>query len=143
MLPELNLTAARSDFSSLYDKAYRQYHPILIRRRRDEEVLMLRRDLVQDALRAYPLKAQALKEPDGSITLIMPTLELVANGPTREKALDDLVAELKAYAQDFFSQSALFFNAPNRRHHFPFLLRVLLCNSDEEIRSLIEISNAA
>lgn len=143
MLPELNLTAARNDFSSLYDQAYREYNPILIKRGRDEEVLMLRRDLVQDTLRAYPLHAQQMKEPDSSITLVMPVLELVVNGPTRDKAIDELVAELKAYAQDFFAQSALFFHAPNRRHHFPYLLRVLLCNSDEELRSLIEVENAA
>jgi len=34
-------------------------------------------------------------------------------------------------------RSQLFLQAPNRKSHFPYVLKVLLCDNDEEILALL------
>lgn len=140
MLAELGFSEARRDFSALYDAVSQRLKPALIRRRRaEEEVLLLRRDLARELLRAFSLKPQVLYEEDGSVTLALDQLDLAVNGPSLAEAADDLVREVKLYCQDYLERMALFLCAPNRRGHFPYILRVALCQDDAEIRGLLEI----
>jgi len=139
VLEELKFTEARNGLSALYDRVFNHYQPVIIRRGRAEEVLMLRTDLQRLLLEKYRLKPEVIQEEDGSVTLALDELELYSNGRTIEEAAWALVQDLKFYAQDYVERSHLFINAPNRRAHFPYVLRVLLCESDEEIRSLLEI----
>ena len=46
---------------------------------------------------------------------------------------------MKIYAEDYKDRIQLFLHAPNRRGHFPCILRIWLCDSDEEIRSLHDL----
>lgn len=143
MLSELNLTEARKEFSSLYDEVFNSYKPAIIKRKKTEEVLVLRVDQQKLLLSNYSLKPEIITEEDGSITLALDQLEIYANGSNLSEAVNDLVNDLKIYASDYIQRSQLFLNAPNRKSHFPFILRVLLCDSDDEIRKLLEFDNAA
>ncbi len=138
MLDELQFTDARKDFTSMYNEVFNSYKPMIIKRKQAEEVLMLRTDLQKMLLSNFTLKPEILHEEDGSITLALDTLEMYVNAETPEKAIVDLIQDLKNYAQDYIDRSQLFLNAPNRRPHFPYVLRILLCENDEEIRSLLE-----
>lgn len=139
MLEEMKFTEARSEFSSLYSKVFNDYQPVIIRRRQAEEVMVMRTDLQKLLLEKYRLRPEVLHEEDGSVTLALDEVELYANGRTVEEAAQELARELKLYARDYFERSHLFINAPNRRSHFPYILRVLLCDTDEEILKLLEI----
>ncbi len=139
MLAEYQFTEARKDFSGLYNLVFNALTPVVIRRKQNEKVLVIRPDLEQEILTRYSLKPEVIPEDDGSITLALDDLELAVNAPTKDEAIRELVADLKLYARDFMERSQLFLNSPNRRQHLPYLLRVLLCNSDAEIRSLLEL----
>ena len=139
MLNELQFTDARKNFTTMYNEVFNSYKPMIIKRKQTEEVLLLRTDLQKMLLSNFTLKPEILHENDGSITLALDTLEIFVNGETLEKAFLELVQDLKYYAQDYVDRSHLFLNAPNRRPHFPYVLRILLCKNDEEIRSLLEI----
>lgn len=139
MLSELKFTDARNNLTSLYNKVYNDGQPVIVKRRQTEEVLLLRTDLQKLLLDKYVFKPEVLHEDDGSVTLALDNLELYANGKTIEEAAQALVQDLKLYACDYIQRSQLFLNAPNRRSHFPYVLRVLLCNSDEEIRRLLQL----
>ncbi|MDW7674905.1 MAG: exoribonuclease R [Bacillota bacterium] len=139
MLSELNLTDARKSFSSLYDEVFNTFKPTIIKRKKAEEVLVLRVDLQKMLLSHFSLKPEIISEDDKSITLSLDQLEIYINGSTLDEAIKSLVEDLKFYAQDYIQRSQLFLHAPNRRSHFPYVLRVLLCNNDEEIRNLLEL----
>ncbi|MGB9661118.1 MAG: exoribonuclease R [Moorellaceae bacterium] len=139
MLEEHQFSEARRRFSTLYDSIYNALKPAIIRRGRGEEILLLRKDMLKPVLEKFPLKAEALKEDDGSITLALDELGLAVNAPSLEEAVSDLVRELKLYVQDYLDRIQLFMNAPNRRHHLPYILRIALCDSDEEVRALVEV----
>lgn len=139
MLQEHQFSEARRQFSALYDSIYNSLRPAVIRRGREEEILLLRKDIFTSMLEKFPLRAEVLEEDDGSVTLALDQLDIAVNAPSLEQAMDELVQELKIYAQDYLDRAQLFLNAPNRRHHLPYVLRIALCGSDEEIKALVEV----
>ncbi len=139
MLQEHNLTDARKGLSSLYDEVFNTYKPTIIKRKKTEEVLLLRVDLQKMLLSRFSLKPEVITENDKTITLALDNLEIFVNGATLEDAIHELITDLKYYSQDYIQRSQLFLHAPNRRAHFPYVLRVLLCEKDEDIRDLLEL----
>lgn len=139
MLPELNLTDAHKGLSSLYDEVFNTFKPTIIKRKKTEEVLLLRVDLQKMLLSHFSLKPEVISEDDQSITLAIDHLEIFVNGTTLEDAIQELISDLKYYSQDYIQRSQLFLHASNRRPHFPYIFRVLLCETDEEIRDLLEL----
>jgi hypothetical protein len=139
MLTEISFTNARKTFTDIYDSVWRRYLPVIIKRHQDEEVLLLRRELQQETLKAYRLQPEILTEKDGSVTAGINVLDIAVNKPTLDEAVNELVRELKIYAQEYIDRLQLFLNAPNRKGHFPYILRVLLCENDQEVKSLLEM----
>lgn len=105
----------------------------------NQEVILLRRELQQEILKAYRLKPEILLEEDGSVTIALNEIDIAVNEPNQNKAIDELVKELKIYAQDYLDRLQLFLNAPNRKGHFPYILRVSLYDSVQEIKSILEL----
>lgn len=139
MLAEVKFTEARNDFSNLYNKVYNELNPVIVRRKKTEQVILLPIDLQKLLLEEFKLKPKKLSEDDGSITLALDEMEIYANADTMENAVAELIQDIKYYAQDYINRPHLFLNAPNRRSHFPYILRVLLCDNDDEIRALLEV----
>ncbi|MFZ3132233.1 MAG: exoribonuclease R [Desulfosporosinus sp.] len=137
MLSELQFTEARNQFSTLYDSVFNSFNPTIIKRKQTEQVALLRVDLLKMVLEDYKLNTGIIQEDDGSITLTLDSLEMYANNSTLDLASSDLVEDLKLYAQDYMDRSQLFLQAPNRKSHFPYVLKVMLCDNDKEIRSLL------
>jgi len=143
MLTEVQFTEARNQLSTLYDRVFNAFNPVIIKRKQSEEIALLRVDLLKMLLAEYDLRPEVIPEADGSVTLALDRLELYTNGDTAEKALADLVEDLKLYARDYIMRPQLFLQAPNRKGHFPYILRVLLCEDDAEIRQLLELKDAS
>ena len=139
MLNQLNLTDARKSFSSLYDEVFNAFRPAVIKRKNTEEVLLLRTDLQKMLLSHFSLKPEVIIEEDNSVTLALDVLEMYVNSTTKEKAIDELVQDLKIYANDYIERSNLFLHSPNRKSHFPYVLRIMLCENDDEIKDLLEL----
>lgn len=139
MLTELKFTDARKDFSSLYNQVYNAFKPAVIKRNQKEELMILRTDLQKLLLTNFSLKPEILHEEDDSVTLALDQLEVYANGETLEHAIKNLIEDLKVYASDYLERSQLFLNAPNRRPHFPYILRILLAENDQEIHEMLEL----
>ena len=143
MLLEHNLTEARKGFSALYNDVFYSLRPAIITRNNSEEVLIMRADLQKMLLSHFSLRPEIVTEEDDSTTLLLDPLELYVNAISLEEATRELIADLKVYAQDYIDRAQLFLNSPNRRDHFPYVLRILLCDSDEEISSLLELGRAS
>lgn len=138
MLQELDFSEARQRLSEVYEQAFVGLNPVLVRRHGKQEVLVIRRDLVEDnLLSAYQFRPEVLPEEDGSVTIALDELHWAVNAPTREEAVLQLVADVKAYAVRYVQQAPLFLSAPDRKGHLPWVLRILLCDSDDEIRRVI------
>ncbi|KLU60147.1 hypothetical protein CEB3_c35780 [Peptococcaceae bacterium CEB3] len=143
MLPEIQFTEARNQFSSLYDSVFDAFNPTIVKRKRTEEIALLRVDLLKAVLSRFTLNVEVLSEEDGSFTLALDQLELYANSDSLEHTVSDFIQDVKIYAQDYMARPQLFLQSPNRKMHFPYILRILLCENDEEIRGLLEFNYAS
>ena len=108
MLSELQFTEARNQFSTLYDSVFNSFNPTIVKRKQTEQVALLRVDLLKMVLADYKLKPEIINENDGSVTLALDSLEMYANNSTLDLATNDLLEDLKVYAQDYMDRSQLF-----------------------------------
>lgn len=139
MLDELQFTEARKEFTALYNHVFNEYKPMIVKRKQTEEIMVLRTDLQKMLLSKFSLKPEVVKDEDGSFTITLDQIDIYANNESLEKATQELIEDLKFYAQDYINRSQLFLNSPNRRAHFPYVLRILLCENDDEVRGLLEL----
>lgn len=139
MLAEMKFTDVRNNFTNVIDRVQR-LSPVVVKPRKQSETstFLLNEVLVQQLLQEITLKVKWFQEEDGSVTLGLDELELYVNGDTEDKALDELAEDAMVYAQDYMREPDRYFNAPNRRHHFPILFKVLLCNNKEEVKQLLK-----
>jgi hypothetical protein len=142
MINEYGFTEAKNDFSKVFNMVYNELKPAIIKRKKDQEILMLRKDLLRDYLPSE-FKVEIYREKDGTVTLSMDTLEIAVNAPNMEGAVKELIKELRDYTKEYVERSQLFINSPNRKSHFPYVLRLMLCDSDEEIKALLKFSYAS
>jgi hypothetical protein len=139
MLAEMKFTEVRNNFTSVIDQVQR-LSPVVVKPRKQSEAstFLLNEALVQQLLQGITFKVKLFQEEDGSVTLGMDELELYVNGDTEEKAFEELAEDAMVYAQDYMRDPHRYFNAPNRRSHFPYLFKVLLCNNKEEVKQLLK-----
>ena len=111
MLLETKFTDARRDFTALYNRVYADALPTIVKRHRDEEIVLVKRELQEAILQAFCFRPEVINEADGSITIAIDELELVVNQDDREAAILDLINEIKIYAQEYQQRMQVFLNA--------------------------------
>jgi len=128
----VNATEVRNNFSYYIDTVIRE-KPIAVKRNRD--VLLLFSDqMVKDLLQDLTIQAELTME-DGVI--VGTVFDLVVCGESKQEVIQKLAEDLLEYAQDYVNDFKLFYNAPNRKDHYPYVLRILLSSTIEEIKGLI------
>ena len=143
MIISRNLSTARQRFSEVYTETYAQYRPSVIKRNKGEEILLLRSDLQKMLLQKHTIITNVIREDDGSVTITTEPLDLYANADNEDAAINELIQEMKDYANDYLDRASFFLQSPNRRDHFPYVLRISLCQSDQEIRQMLEVKHAS
>lgn len=130
----INSTEVRNNFSYYIDTVVRD-KPIAVKRNRD--VLLLFSDqVVKDLLQDLMIRAELTKE-DGIMVGIIDGFDLVVSGESEQAVLQKLAEDLLEYAQDYMNDFKLFYNAPNRKAHYPYILKVLLSSGIDEIKGFI------
>ncbi len=132
----MNASEVRNEFSAFIDTVVRE-RPMIFKRNRDH-VLSISTDQAKALLESYRFQAQLTPEEDGSVTITLEGFDLVANAPDRDQTVLQMAEELIEYAQDYFDQFSLYFRAPNRKKHFPYVLKVSLAEGIQEVVGFID-----
>lgn len=132
----INATDARKEWGSFIDNVVR-FKPSVVKRNRDymAAISLEHLDLV---LKPYRFTLEHEKEADGSFTGSLKELDLVANASSLEELKAEMVEELIEYAHEYMNEFEKYYNALNRRHHFPYVMRVAIQRKKEVIGSLID-----
>ncbi|MHB1041310.1 MAG: hypothetical protein ACYC0Q_00500 [Eubacteriales bacterium] len=133
----LNATDVRRDWGKFIDTIVHD-KPKIVKRNRDL-FLSLSIQQVMVLLKNFSFKAQYLKENDGTVTATLDNFDLVVNEKDEFSAKKALAQELIDYAKDYFNDFQLYFNAPNRQPHFPYILLVLM---QEDLDGVINLISA-
>lgn len=135
----VSATEARKDWSYLLDMVIRE-KPQFIRHTR-ETVMMVDINLMRTLLEAYTFTATRCIEEDNSVTLSLNEIDLVENGATVNEARQKLAEAIKEYAEDYYNEFHYWSAASNRKHHIPYVLKVLISEDINEIGDSIQCEN--
>lgn len=133
----LNATDVRKDWSSVFDAAIRE-KPQFIKRTRDY-AFFANIDILKTMLENYKFTADKYIEEDGSITLSLREIDLVVNDKSEKTTRSLLAHDINEYAEDYYHNFQRWYASSNRKPHLPYVLKVLIIDSIEEIAELINI----
>ena len=129
-------TDARKDWSRLIDTVVHD-RPHIIRRTRDY-VFMTDLHMIEDILLAYNFTAERYIEEDGSVTLSLNELDLVANGLTESDTKRILAADILDYAEEYYDDFKYWSSTANRKKHIPYILKALILDDIDKIGEVIQ-----
>lgn len=132
----LNATAVRQDFSQFVDTVVRE-RPQAVKRNRDM-FWSISHEMLVDLLKDFTLAIEYEKEEDGSyVGSLLQIKDIIAYGDTYEEMLEDAALQLEEYAHEYIEDFTKYYNTPNRKSHFPFILNVLNQDDLEGIKKII------
>lgn len=134
-MKSISATEVRKEWSSVIDSVVRE-RPVLVKRTRDY-VIMSDTETIDILLEVYGFTAKRFFEEDGTVTLSLNEIDLVENAPDEKGAKKLLAKSIREYARDFYEEYSVWSKAPNRKPHIPYIFKVLLAESDEEIEDMI------
>ena len=136
MIPIMNATDVRKEWSSIVDNTVRQ-KPQFFKRTRDYLVLS---DIhfMEELMSAYSYSAVRMDEEDGSVTLALNEIDLVENGKDETEARMKLAAAILEYAEDYYNDFSYWSSAPNRKSHIPYIFKALFIGDIQKIGDSIQ-----
>jgi hypothetical protein len=147
VLTEYPFSQARQELTAVIDQVQR-CSPVMIRARKrsEEPAVIMSKSLVTGllSLSTHPLavKPRFENESDGSVTLVLDPLEIVCNADTRADAIRGAIGDAVEYASEYLAPENIqvYLRSPNRRDHLPLVLRIGLCETDAEVRSVLNLA---
>lgn len=136
-MPEaLSVTAVRKRISRVVDEVVDEHRPIVVDRNRRDHFVMLASEDAQLLLEGYGFNPEVLVEP-GAVSIWLPELALYGRGSSFVEAKQDLLDELRDYVDEYLEGAHAYLRAPNRRGHFPYVVKALLADVGGDLESLL------
>jgi antitoxin YefM len=131
----------REKFSSYIDEVI-HYRPKVVNRHHDN-FLMMNLQHMSAIMEDVELHAELEQDENGEyIASSVEINDIFATGDTPDEAIHALANDLIEYAIDYMGNSfQMYFNAPNRRGHFRYILKIMICNSPEDVVRLINANS--
>lgn len=132
----INATDVRKDWGRFIDNVVR-LKPSLVKRNRDYLAAMSLEHL-EVVLTPYRFTLEYEKEADGSLSGSLKELDIIANAASLGALKTELTKELIEYAQEYMDEFDKYYGAPNRKAHFPYIMRVLIQKDEDAVRGLLD-----
>jgi len=131
----INATQVRNEWSAVVDSVIRE-KPRFIKRTRDR-MLLSDLNVIEEMLSVYTFTAITYIEDDGSVTLALKEIDLAENGKDEQAAVNKMAQAILEYSEDYYREFTLWYSAPNRRQHLPYVMKALIINDTDKIGELI------
>ncbi|MFD2761044.1 hypothetical protein [Lentibacillus juripiscarius] len=137
MLKEYRFSAARQNFTTVFDDV-QNFIPSLIKARKQTETdgVILSRSMLAETLGQYTFDIDIRLENDGTYWAWIMPLNDYAMGDTEEECKRAAAETAREFAEDFMNEPYMF-QAKNTRTLTPYALRILLCDTKEDIEQLL------
>lgn len=126
----------RETLSDFFREAVQHHRPVPIERSRRDRGVLLGQDDVLRLLEVHEFHPEVLEE-EGAVSIWLPELALYGRGAGFTEAREDLLAEVRDYVEDYLANADLFLHAPNRAHHFPYVLKALIADLRGELAEVL------
>lgn len=132
----INATDVRRDWGSFIDNVVR-FKPSLVKRNRDY-LAAISLEHLDAVLEPYRFTLEYEKEADGSLSGSLKELDILANAANLDALKAEISIELIEYAQEYMNEFDKYYGAPNRKPHFPYIMRVLIQKNEDAVRGLLD-----
>jgi hypothetical protein len=132
----VNATDVRKEWGKFIDDVVRS-RPAVVKRNRDY-FAALSLEHLEVLLAPYNLSMEYDQEEDGSYSGWLKEIDIAENACTLETLKNAIAIELIEYANEYMKEFNKYYSAPNRRSHFPYVLRVLTKKNALEVENLID-----
>ena len=129
-------TKIRKEWSAACDSVIHN-KPKFIKRTRDR-MWFSNLETMEEILKAYKFTAKRFIEEDGSVTLSLCEIDLVENGANEQEARLKMGKSILEYATDYYNEYELYSQAPNRKHHVPYIFKALIMDDPKQIGEEVE-----
>lgn len=131
----------REKFSEFIDNVIYQ-SPKIVNRRRDN-FLAINTEHLLPLVEHVRLHVNLEQDEDGKFISSFDEIpDLLGYGESVQESLDELVKDLVEYAHDYLTESfSLYMKAPNRKEHFPYVLKVMMQSDLEQIMKFIHVKH--
>jgi antitoxin YefM len=136
-VPEvLNITSARRIIGDVVTDAVVHHRPVPIERNRRDQALVLGRDDILRLVAEHEFHPEVFSE-EGAVSVWLPEFALYGRGGSFPEAQEDLLDEVRLYVDDYIERADEFLRAPNRAHHYPWVLRALIAELRDELAEVL------
>lgn len=129
-------TSARQHWSEFIDGVVRDGKPAVVKRNRDF-MATVSLDVMKQILQTYSLTLEHEMQEDGTVAGSLAEVDLVNEAQSVEELKEVMAGDLVTYAQEYMDNFSMYFHAPNRRAHLPYVLNVLLQADQSGVMELI------
>ena len=132
-----SITEVRKNISHVVDDVVGRHHPAVVERNGRDHFLMVESDdaleLLLDPYRFSPTASNGEK----AVSIWLPEFGIYGRGENFEEAKADLINEVREYIDEYLENSELYRRAPNRKAHFPYVIRALLADTNGELEDAL------
>jgi hypothetical protein len=132
----LNLTDVRDRLSSVFSDAVQRHRPIPIVRGTRDLGILLGLEEIGRLVEGVSFHPEVFKE-EHAVSIWLPEFQIYGRGNDLSAAREDLLEEVREYVADYLEEIDLYRSAPNRRAHFPHIIKVLVADLSDRLEPVI------
>lgn len=135
----LKSSNVRNHFSEFMDTTLHKHPQVVVRNR--DHIIAMNVDHMAVLLQDLTLTARVEQDEEGSFIATLDEVDdLIGYDKDGKLALYSLAEQFIEYANDYMTDGfTIYFNAPNRKRHFPYVLKVLFHDTPEEVLSFFRV----
>jgi predicted RNase H-like HicB family nuclease len=131
----------REHFSETFDDVIRKSPKMIVRRR--DKIMMMNMEHMASLVSEITYNVDISQDDDGSYLASLSEIEdIFEAAETTDAALHSIANALIEYATDYMQINfTLYFNAPNRKKHFPYVFKVMMQNTVDDVIKLFSVKH--
>jgi len=133
---EVTITTFRERSGPVFTDVVQGHRPHVIRRGRDDRGLLVGLDEAGAMVADREFAPQVMRGDEG-VSIWLPEFEVYGEGDTYAEAKEELLADVRAYVQEYLANADEYRRAPNRAGHFPHVVKALIAEARGELERVI------
>ncbi len=132
----LNLSDVRDRLSEVFTDAVVRHRPVPIARGGKDLAVLLGLEEIARLVEGISFEPEVFKE-SGAVNVWLPEFQLYGRGKDLAAARIDLLDEVRDYVLEYLEEIDSYRAAPNRRAHFPHVIKALAADLSGRLDSVI------
>lgn len=136
MSDPITITQFRGKAGPYFSGAVRDHQPLLIQRGAEDFGLLLGAEEALLMLGDRRFNPEVTRS-DGGVSVWLPEFAIDGQGDNYGAAREDLLNEVRYYVGEYMGNARQFLAAPNRRAHFPYVLKARFADLHDQLADVI------